>query len=156
MEALQKRYAMEQKVKDQVKTIQSLKFIIEKTCIKNTPDSNKRMLEAVQRFRNMLASEKPPTKHIIEAGAIPLFAKLLEREDLEIVQFEAAWALTNVASDGYAEEVVKCGAVPHLTRLLLSGDPKVREQSAWCLGNIAGESAELRDVALAAGALKPL
>jgi hypothetical protein len=32
----------------------------------------------------------------------------------------------------------------------------VREQSAWCLGNIAGDSPEFRDYVLQCGALRPL
>ena len=37
-----------------------------------------------------------------------------------------------------------------------SGSVDVREQCAWCLGNIAGDGAELRDHVLQCGALPPL
>ena len=37
-----------------------------------------------------------------------------------------------------------------------SGSVDVREQCAWCLGNIAGDCTELRDLVLQHGAMQPL
>lgn len=66
------------------------------------------------------------------------------------LQFEAAWALTNVAS-GTAEQthvVVKHGAIPKLVALLKSAAPNVAEQAVWALGNIAGDGPMARDLVL--------
>lgn len=56
-------------------------------------------------------------------------------------QFEAAWALTNIASTCKTKTVVDHGAVPALVRNLRHHNPDLREQCAWCLGNIAGDCA---------------
>lgn len=123
--------------------------------LSNTAEGDLAPLDIIRAFRRMLSVEKnPPCRQVIDAGALPHFVRLLAQQESSDIQFESAWALTNIASSDMTASVVECGALPHLIALLRSSDANVREQCAWCIGNIAGDSPSLRDVVLEAGALE--
>ena len=55
--------------------------------------------ECVKQFREMLSrKEQPPIKQVIDCGVIPRFIQLARNESYPHMQFEALWALLNVAS----------------------------------------------------------
>ena len=118
------------------------------------------VLASVRGFRKILSVEhEPPVEAVLECGIMPILVQLLSTSDgekSEDIQFESAWALTNVASTSHTRTVVEHGALSPLIQMLMSGNADVRDQSIWCLGNIAGDCPELRDIVIKSGALPAL
>ena len=111
-----------------------------------TPDQR---YEATRSVRRLLSrQEQPPAEDVINAGLVPILVAELGLIQEEKTQFEAAWALTNIASTEHTRVVVKAGAVPYLVKLMMSKNPDIREQCLWCLGNIAGDGHDMRDLVL--------
>ena len=128
-----------------------------KTALSQPNIDDTTLLDVVRGFRKILSVEhNPPVHEVLASGVLPAFVQMLQLNDKPKIQFEAAWALTNIASTDETKAVVDAGAVPFFAQLLTSPDPEVREQCAWCLGNIAGDSPALRDAVLASGAMQPL
>ncbi|MCL7041285.1 hypothetical protein MKW94_007726, partial [Papaver nudicaule] len=95
------------------------------------------------KFRKLLALEHdPPIDEVFKASVVPRFVEFLARHDLPQLQFEAAWAVTNIAAgtSEHTRALIEHGAIPMLVQILSSGNADVREQAVWALGNIAGDS----------------
>lgn len=99
-------------------------------------------------------------RQVINFGVIPFLARFLQIDEVPVLQYEAAWTITNIAASDtsdYTQYLVEAGVVPILIRLLSSTSDEVKEQVAWALGNIAGDKdLRYRDIVLAAGALPAL
>ncbi|CAH2072023.1 unnamed protein product [Thlaspi arvense] len=122
-------------------------------------EDSKSQVEATNLLRKLLSIEQnPPINVVVESGVVPRVVKFLSRDDLPKLQFEAAWALTNIAS-GTSENtnvIIESGAVPMFIHLLSSASEDVREQAVWALGNVAGDSPSCRNLVLDYDAMMPL
>jgi len=117
-------------------------------------DDEQHMLMYVRSIRKLLcASAEPPARQLLEhEGSVTRLIAMLESDNQKLA-FEAAWALTNIASTQYTRAIVDAGVLPVLVRNLRATDVNLREQCIWCIGNIAGDCVELRDLVIAHGAV---
>eukprot|EP00054_Salpingoeca_dolichothecata_P026864 m.194081 g.194081 ORF g.194081 m.194081 type:complete len:410 (+) comp25789_c3_seq11:79-1308(+) len=132
--------------------VEQLTWITQGVCDSDTDVQ----LTAVTAYRTLLS--RPATALIAQVIANGLVKKLVEFlswDHMTVMQFEAAWALTNVISGPPDEiaEVIAAGAVPLFKKLLDSPVDEVREQAIWAISNIAGHGPPYRDVVLAEGCL---
>lgn len=127
--------------------------------VKNAASSDPTLqLNAVQAARKLLSSDRnPPIDDLIGAGILPILVNCLLSEN-HTLQFEATWALTNIASGSshQTQAVVNAGAVPLFLQLLLSPHQNVCEQAVWALGNVIGDGPTLRDHVIQLGIVAPL
>ena len=98
--------------------------------------------QGIHAARKLLALDRnPPINDLINLNFLPVLVKCLSYDQYPELQFEASWALTNIASGNsqQTQAVVEANAVPFLLHLLHSNYSNVCEQAVWALGNIIGK-----------------
>eukprot|EP00941_MAST-03F_sp_MAST-3F-sp1_P000938 g938.t1 len=94
--------------------IQKNLTMLPKMCQGVASTDQKLQLEAVTNFRKLLSIERhPPIAEVIRTGVVPKFIEFLKFSQNPALQFEAAWALTNIASgtSEHTRVVIQNGAV---------------------------------------------
>lgn len=159
-ETLQKRRNVPVETTDEDDNEKNLaKINLKELVMKAESSDPAEQLQAVQSARKLLSSDRnPPIDPLIDSGILPILVRCLDQHDSPSLQFEAAWALTNIASGTSAQTqaVVAAGAVPLFLHLLLSSQQNVCEQAVWALGNIIGDGPVPRDYVINLGVVQPL
>ncbi|CAP20848.2 Protein CBG24181 [Caenorhabditis briggsae] len=105
------------------------------------------MIRCFESLRKSLSKTKnPPIDDVIQSGLINALVQALRVQN-DRVQYEAAWALTNIVSGSTSQTMsaVEAGACAPLIELSCHSDGQIAEQALWAVANIAGDSAQLRD-----------
>mmetsp|Transcript_35365 Transcript_35365/g.59088 ORF Transcript_35365/g.59088 Transcript_35365/m.59088 type:complete len:480 (-) Transcript_35365:1251-2690(-) len=115
-----------------------------------------RQTTSLKQIRRLLSSSvEPPISDFLRLGLVPLLLRFIAEPHAEN-RLEAAWCITNIATGTHEETAQVVCTAPYLISFLGGNDVVLQEQCAWALGNIAGDSEELRDTIQANGVVRPL
>lgn len=98
------------------------------------------------------ATEPKNITTIINTGVIPLLMEFLESNNVQLAR-EASWTFINLCygDNGEVLAIVDMGVVPILVNLVYSNDEEICNNALWALGNIVGNSAEMREYVFSQG-----
>eukprot|EP00826_Nyctotherus_ovalis_P065520 TRINITY_DN9635_c0_g1_i1.p1 TRINITY_DN9635_c0_g1~~TRINITY_DN9635_c0_g1_i1.p1 ORF type:complete len:519 (-),score=145.95 TRINITY_DN9635_c0_g1_i1:145-1701(-) len=120
-----------------------------------------KVFPAIKRLRKLLTSDTyNPIQEVIDGGVLPLLIRCAQCVEDKEMQSEAVCCLKGVTTGG-AEKIyplVKKNGIEVLGAILANPNSNeyIKEDAAWALGNIAGESSDLRDAVLKSSAIPSL
>jgi importin subunit alpha-6/7 len=106
--------------------------------------------DAMVFLRRLLSKERnPPVDTFLATGALPHIIRGLTVGFNDHSLALESERILGYISHRHTAEVLGAGGAAPLVQLLNSDCIAVREEAIWCLGNLAGENAEARDMVLA-------
>jgi len=112
------------------------------------------LLGLLQALRKQLSLEDAPIA-LLAHDCTQILIQLLDHPHDQI-KLEVSWCLTNIASGESVFTQMVLEAAPYFIAFLSSPSKDLQEQACWALGNMAGDSPEIRAVLHANGAPLPL
>ncbi|KIO32042.1 hypothetical protein M407DRAFT_67217, partial [Tulasnella calospora MUT 4182] len=130
--------------------------------VSGIPSSNLDLqLESVTKVGQLLRSQKQSAaakavQAVVDSGLLPNVINMLSSSNATLVS-EASWILFNVTlgTSQQTSAVVSAGAIPKLVAVFASDVEDTMHNALLALGNIAGDSDELRGVFLEQRAFRP-
>ena len=100
----------------------------------------------------------PPLPELIDSGVVPILISFTTLFDHPELQYESAWALSNIASGDmeHTKVLVDKGIIPKILDLLTSPHEHVQDQGVWVLGNITGDSSSYSEQICQFGGIQKL
>ncbi|KAI8875457.1 ARM repeat-containing protein [Backusella circina FSU 941] len=103
----------------------------------------------LRRYLTQGHSDEQSINDLLELDILARIKELLQTADSNSIKFECAWIVTNIAAgtSDQTKAIVDNGFIDILLSLINNPKSKLEvvSQAAWALGNVAGESAVLRE-----------